>query len=233
MTAIRSGLAPWFVALGLIVLAAPVAANGPLASGELEVLGSRLTLHGSDVQQTLNVGEPGVVRTCYGGVGADCGTVQAGDPRIAGLVVLAELSGPELPEPLPVEAVPGGSFLLPGFQQRGDYLLESIRLVNRSTGALIGMAEPSAAVLHVEQILVASATVTTLSLADLQARGISVTQENFQAFNFAVGFAFGDEIVTINLPVIYQGGGQVDGLDEPSVDIEGVPDYLRGVVERW
>ena len=32
---------------------------------------------------------------------------------------------------------------------------------------------------------------TPLTLADLQARGITITQENFQAFDFAVGFAFG------------------------------------------
>jgi len=55
-----------------------------------------------------------------------------------------------------------------------------------ATSRVLGTATPSIATVHVRQILLASATVTRLSLADLQARGIAITQESFQAFNFAV-----------------------------------------------
>ena len=75
-----------------------------------------------------NVGERARVRTCFGAVDAPCGSVFPGDPRIAGLLVRGELRGPEVPQPIVLETVPGGTLLLPGFQQEGDYRLENIRL---------------------------------------------------------------------------------------------------------
>ena len=217
--------------------ALPAAAAEPLASGQLQLLGSSLTLYSdgqvNDADQVLDVGEPGRVRTCYGGVAAPCGAIAPGDPRIAGLVVRAELDGPELPEPIALETVPGGTFLLPSFQQEGDYRLANIRLVNAATERGLGAAQPSLAVLHVQRILVASATVTTLSLADLQARGITISQENFQAFNFAVGFAFGSETVVIDFPVIYDGNGTLSPLQKPTVHLDGLPDDVAHTVSRW
>ena len=93
-------------------------ANGPLASGTLEVRGSRLTIYADDqtddADQVVNVGERALVRTCYGGADAACGEAGAGDPQIAGLEVRAELRGPELPQAIDLTTVPGGTFLLPG-----------------------------------------------------------------------------------------------------------------------
>jgi hypothetical protein len=84
---------------------------------------------------------------------------------------------------MPYETAPGGTFFLPGFQREGDYLLENVRLVDTATGRVVANAEPSLATLHVREILLASATVTRLTLADLRARGITLTQQNFQAFS--------------------------------------------------
>ena len=119
----------------------------------------------------------------------------------------AELSGPELPQALALQTVPGGAFVLPSFQQEGDYRLDNIRLVNQATGQVLGSAEPSAAVLHVRKIVLASASVRALSLEELRERGITLTEKNFQAFNFAIGFALEDEIVQIEFPVVYSGNG--------------------------
>ena len=235
----RSPISAAAVSLTLVFgsLLASAQTGVELASGQLQIQGSRLTIYSddavNDAAQVLNVGEPGRVRTCYGGVAAACGSVDPSDPRVAGLVVRAELSGPELPEPVSCEILPGGAFILPGFQQAGDYLLENIRLEERSTGRVIGAAEPAAAVLNVRQILLTSATVTRLSLEDLRQHGIDLTQENFQAFNFAVGFAFGSGFVYLNLPVLYESNGQVSGLDEPTVLLDGLPPDLVGLVERW
>jgi hypothetical protein len=55
------------------------------------------------------------------------------------------------------------------------------------------------------------AWVTRLSLADLQARGITLTQQNFQAFNFSVSSLRG-QTVTIDFPVLFQEGGTVGNL---------------------
>ena len=233
------------IVIGLLIMGAvagvlcdaPVYANGPFAEGILEIRGTRLTIYSdtltNDADQVVNVGERALVRTCYGAGPEVCGQAAAGDPGLAGLEVQAELRGPELPQAIPLTTVPGGSFLLPGFQQEGDYVLETIRLVDSTTEAVLGSAEPSVAVIHVRRIVLASATVTTLSLEDLEARGIAITQENFQAFDFAVGFLFGTEIVTIDLPVLYQGGGEVQVLDTPTVRLDGLPPELAHVVGRW
>ncbi|RPH57909.1 hypothetical protein EHM82_00210, partial [bacterium] len=224
--------------LGLLGAATAASAQGgPIASGVLKIQGNRLTLYAdeltTDADQTINLGERARVRTCFGGVDAACGTVVPGDPRIAGLIVRAELRGPEVPQPLALETVPGGTFILPGFQQEGDYRLENIRLVEAGTGQVMSTAEPSLAILHVREILLASATVRTLSLEELRARGITFTEENFQAFNFAVGFAFGDEIVEIELPIVYSGYGTVQPLRKPTVILDGLPENVAREVKRW
>jgi hypothetical protein len=212
-------------------------AAGPLASGQLLIQGSRLTLYAdaetTDADQTIDVGERARVRTCFGGVEEPCGGVLPGDPRVAGLAVRAELRGPELPEPLPLETLPGGTFVLPGFQQEGEYRLENVRLVESATGRVLGAAEPPVALLHVTEIVLTSATVRTLSLADLQARGITLGEENFQAFSFAVGFAFGSEIVEIELPIVYNGFEPLQVLQAPRIELDQLPDDVVRMVRRW
>ncbi|MFL6291438.1 MAG: hypothetical protein ACJ759_11145, partial [Thermoanaerobaculia bacterium] len=210
---------------------------GPITTGALQIQGNRLTLYTdeltTDADQTVSVGERARVRTCYGPSGSACGAAFPGDPRIAGLLVRGELRGPEVPTPIVLETVPGGTFILPGFQQEGDYRLENIRLVEEGSGQVLATAEPSLAILHVREILLASASVRTLSLEELRARGITFTAENFQAFNFAVGFAFGDEIVEIELPIVYSGYGTVQALDKPRVNLDGLPANVAHEVKRW
>ena len=224
--------------LGLLGAVTAWAAPGdPIATGALRIQGNRLTIYAdantTDADQTVNVSERARVRTCFGGADVPCGSVLPGDPRIAGMVVRGDLSGPEVPQAIVLETVPGGAFLLPGFQQEGDYRLENIRLVDAATSQVLSTAEPSLAILHVRQILLASATVRTLSLAELQARGITFSAENFQAFNFAVGFAFGDQIVKIELPIVYSGYGTVQPLDKPRVILDGLPSDVAHAVSRW
>jgi hypothetical protein len=229
--------AAWLAGLLVLTSLLARAQQGPFGSGELVIQGSSLSLYAdattTDAHQVLNVGERGRVRTCFGGLTSSCGSVQAGDPRIAGLEVHAELSGPELVEAIQLVTVPGGSFELPGLQQEGTYLLENIRLVDRATGRVLGLAAPSVAVLEVRRILLTSATVRTLSLAELQARGIAIGAENFQAFDFAVGFAIGEEIVEFELPLAYFGHGDVQPLGKPSANVDGLPAGTRAIVERW
>ncbi len=229
-----------FVSMGVFLLGAGLLLGGgsdPLTSGRLQIQGNRLWIYAdtssNDADQTVNVGESARVRTCYGATGEVCGSVQPGDPRVAGLKVLAELRGPELPQPVPLATVPGGSFIVPGLQQEGEYWLENIRLVQEASGQVVGHAEPPAAVVRVQQIVLTSATVRALSLEELQARGIILSQENFQAFNFAVGFAFGSETVTIEFPVLYTGSGTVDPLDQPDVQLDGLPPEVVRAVQRW
>ncbi|HVO49914.1 MAG TPA: hypothetical protein VMV60_02885, partial [Thermoanaerobaculia bacterium] len=184
----------------------------------------------TDAEQTINVGESARVRTCYGTAGA-CGAAAPGS--VPGLEVVGDLSGPELPQAIPYETVPGGTFFLPGFQREGDYLLSNIRLVETATGRVLANAEPSVATLHVRQILLASASVTRLTLADLQARGVTITQQDFNAFKFAVGFVFSGTTVTIELPVLYNGNGTTQMLSGPTVNLGGLPPAIASAVARW
>lgn len=105
--------------------------------------------------------------------------------------------------------------------------------MDEATGQVLGTSEPSFAVLHVREILLTSASVRALSLAELAARGITLSAENFQAFNFADGFAFRDEIVEIELPIVYSGFGTVKALDKPIVQLDGLPPDVAHEVERW
>lgn len=170
------------IVLGVVgfATAAPAQPAGPLVSDRLLIQGTRLSIAPGDEAQVLNVAESASVRTCFAGV---CGGMAAGDSRVAGLLAQGELSGPELPEPLTYSAVPGGAFLVPGFQAEGTYVLSNIRLVRAGTGEVLGSATPSAVVLEVRQILLSSATIRQLSLEELKARGIEITQQNFQAFS--------------------------------------------------
>ena len=232
---------PYLVAVAAGIsafLSVPVALSGdPLAAARLHIRGSRLTIHAdaqaNDADQFVSVGEQARVRTCYGAVDEPCGAVVAGDPRIAGLEVVADLSGPELPRALELRTVPGGAFVLPVFQREGEYRLDNIRLTNRANGAILGWCEPPAAELHVAQVVLTSATVTRLNLADLQERGIHLSQESYQAFDFAVGFAIAGEEVTITLPVLYAGGGEATPLLPPEVILDGLPDEVAAIVSRW
>ena len=62
---------------------APAQPNGPFGTAQLQISGARLTLYAdaltTDAEQTINVGEAALVRTCYGA--AACGTAAAGRCR--------------------------------------------------------------------------------------------------------------------------------------------------------
>lgn len=204
--------------------------TGPIVSDRLLIQGTRLSIAPGDEAQVLDVAEVASVRTCFAGV---CGAMAAGDVRVAGLVVLGELSGPDLPAPVTYSTVPGGVFVLPPLQFEGDYLLSNIRLARQGTGEVLGTSAPSAALLEVRQILLQSATVRQLSLADLQARGIQISQESFNALSFSVGFAFNGEQVSIELPVLFQGPGRVDLLEKPAVRLDGLSPETAALVSRW
>lgn len=226
------------VAVALLIGCALAGAAEPLANGALEIRGAELTLFADgtvdDAYQVLNVGESALVRTCYGPIDEPCGSVAAGDPRTAGLRVVAELSGPELPSPSEIATVPGGTFVLPGFQQAGEYLLYNIRLVESSTGRLISHGRPSVAVLRVEEILLTTATVTALSLDELSDLGVTLDGDNLQGFNFALGLLFAGEEIQLEMPVLFEGDDLVELLDEPHVDLGNVgDDELIDLIERW
>lgn len=231
-------LLPVAVVASVVLTCPALEALDPIAQGVLEIRGSELTIYSADgaddASQVLNVGEHARVRTCYGAIYEPCGAVAAGDPRTKGLRVVAELSGPELVVPVEVETVPGGTFVLPGFQQPGEYLLYNIRLIEVATGRLVTHARPGVAVLRVEEIVLTSATVTALSLADLAALGVEIDGDNIQGFNFAVGFLFAGELVTLEMPVLFDGTGIIEVAGPAEVNLDNVTDgQTVDSIHRW
>ena len=225
-------------ALLALSAAAGAGQSEPIAEGQVLVRGATLSIYddgvANDTLQTINVGERTRIRTCFG-VPPDsvtCGSISPGDPRIDGLEVRAELRGPELPTAQELSGLPGGSLLLPGFQQEGDYSVENIRLIDGS-GDTVAFAQPSVALIHVRDIVLASARVRALSLDELRARGIAFDAENFHAFDFRVGFAFEDEIVEFELPVAYDDFGDPVVLVPPRPVTVGLDPNLQSVVSRW
>ncbi|HPA50406.1 MAG TPA: carboxypeptidase regulatory-like domain-containing protein, partial [Thermoanaerobaculia bacterium] len=219
----------------LLARGASAQSGGALASGQLAIQGTRLSIAAGDESQILDVAESARVRTCFAGV---CGSMAPGDPRVNGLLVKAELSGPELQASATYTATPGGAFLLPGVQTEGTYVLSNIRLVRAAVpdGAdeeVLGQATPAVVTLEVRRILATTATVKQLTLAELQARGIQITQQNYDAYSFAVGFAFQGGLVTIDFPVLFQDGGRVDLLSKPEVKLDSLPEGLAAAVRRW
>ncbi len=169
----------------LVAGGAPAQSNGAFASGQLAIQGTRLSIAAGDESQVLDVAESARVRTCFAGV---CGSMAPGDPRVNGLLVKAELSGPELQAPATYTATPGGAFLLPGVQTEGTYLLSNIRLVREAVPAgateeVLGQSTPAVVTLEVRRILATTAKVRQLTLAELQARGIQITQQNYDAYS--------------------------------------------------
>ncbi|RLE17568.1 MAG: hypothetical protein DRJ65_22590, partial [Acidobacteria bacterium] len=98
---------------------------------------------------------------------------------------------------------------------------------------VLTLARPSFASLQVMEIVMTSATVTALSLEELQQRGINLNQGNYQAFSFAVGFAFEGETVVLDLPLLFGEGGSVDPLGGPAFDLSGLSPETQAIVERW
>lgn len=175
------------LAMLLSVQGAAAQTTGALATGQLAIQGTRLSIAPGDEAQVLDVAESAQVRTCFAG---GCGAMSPGDPRVNGLLVRAELSGPELHGSVSYSATPGGAFLLPGVQTEGTYLLSNVRLVHAvasgATEEVLGQATPAVVTLEVRRILATTATVTQLTLAELQARGIQITQQNFDAPSRAI-----------------------------------------------
>ena len=229
------------VALGLAGSLIPLCSAAqvePLAHGQVVVRGAALSIYddgsANDARQTVNLGERAEVRTCFGVPpdSAECGALLPGDPRVRDLEVRADLRGPELPVPRELVGLPGGSLQLPGFQQAGDYSVENIRLVDEA-GNTVAFAQPSIAVVHVREIVLASARVRALTLDELRARGIAFDAENFQAFDFRVGFAFEDVIVEYELPVAYGGFADPVALGAPSLVPFDLDENLEAVIRRW
>ncbi|WP_304511247.1 Ig-like domain-containing protein [Desulfopila sp. IMCC35008] len=141
-----------------------------------------------------------------------------------GSMVKAELYGPQFSEPLTLSAFPNQYMEIPGLKVGGDYFLRNIRLEDQD-GAQLLLRDPVAepVVINViEKLLVTQVTSRTLTLDEIEERGIVIDADNFTVLNFTIGLSLGSETVSIDLP-FYRTGN--DG-EEILVPIS-LPDYTN------
>ncbi|MCS7089100.1 MAG: carboxypeptidase-like regulatory domain-containing protein, partial [Limisphaera sp.] len=117
-------------------------------------------------------------------------------------VVEATLRGPSFPARKLVGRV-NEPLLLPPLPLVGDYELNDIKLVDAATGATRLEATPNRVpVLVFDEVLISRVTSRSLSLNEIQERGIVIDQQNFRAVEFEVGFVLEGQTIPVRFPVV-------------------------------
>lgn len=184
------------ISMIMMALIVPVTRGGSLgaadnmADGEVIVKGLALTIAPANQMVPLNT--PVKVKTLF--------SVER--PELSrGMVVKGELKGPGLLEPVTLSTLPNHPFNVPGLTVTGEYYLENIRLEREGRVLLAG--EPASVSIEVMDIVVTRVETRPLSLAEIRDKGIVITEKNFTAYNFSVGFKLESEEVVYEFPVIY------------------------------
>src|SRR5216684_4469364 len=176
----------------LAALLTPPARAGEVASANLNIIGVAL-----EVPRSADTGAdiPAVIQTKFGGMTND-------DVPETGMTAVGDLTGPSLDAPITLTTRPGGKFTLPPLHQQGDYVLQNVRLVDKTTGAFVQYASPTATVVHVVGVLGTTVKITQLTPDDLRARGISIDARNYDVYDYNFIFAINGQQVEIPYPVI-------------------------------
>ena len=181
-------------ALGLCLLAAaPARSDGELGIGTLLIAGTRLEI--SPESQTVPYNTPTLVNTHLAGYDPENGILPSD------LRGLADFTGPEVNGILVLETVPNEPFRIPRLSQKGEYILDNIRLVQGDE--LLTYGVPRSAIVLVTQVLVTRVTSRPLTLDEIRDLGIVLQDDSFQAFNFTFGFGIAGDVIDFNVPVIF------------------------------
>jgi hypothetical protein len=244
--------------MALLAVGYATAAVGqtPLASGQLRILGVQLVVCGQSTcspsgpaTQTVPKNQATGFRTAL--VDPANPTPSVADPSLTSLVVKGELSGPGICQgaqagtPAPPCAAtgvitlstPAGQLLpIPALLATGNYVVDDLRLED-GNGNMLMPAMPAMATLDViEQVIVTSVSTQTLSLDELQDRGIVLDSANFTAYQFTFGIGTESNQVPISFDVAFSkdpetsstGAGApevpvvIPGLQVPNLDVRGL-----------
>ena len=185
----------------LLVLAAlclRVPAADPLTSIQYEIVGTQLRV--SPASLTVPKGVPGSIRIELASVESTNSSLNSAS--LVGAHVEAILRGPSFPSRRLVSR-PGDPLLLPALNQVGDYQLDSIRLVDSTSGRTRLVGTPSSIPVHVfDQVLVSKVTTRPLSMQEIKDKGIVIDANNFRAVEFEVGFVLDGAVIPVKFPVV-------------------------------
>jgi hypothetical protein len=164
----------------------------PIASGEIIVMGVSLEIN--PAQQTVPVNTETVVNTVFA----------VDNPgMLEGMVVKGTLRGPGIKSAITLTTLPNHPFAIPGFPIKGTYTLEDVHL--ERNGDFLIAAEPDNAIIDVMDIIVTEVKTRPLTMDEIREKGIVISDENFTAYSFSVGFMVKSEVVTYEFPVFYSG----------------------------
>ena len=178
-----------------------------LASKDVTVKG--LSLSVDPVMQNVPVNTPSRVNTVF----------SIDNPEtVRGMLIKGELSGPGLSKAITLTTLPNHPFSIPAFPIKGKYILKNIRV--EKDGQILINSDVPEAVIDVIDLIITGITTRPLSLEEIKAKGIVITDKNFTAYEFSIGFIIGSEEVIYKMPVAYTNG--VPGLLKiPSLGGEG------------
>ena len=204
-------------ALCALAAAAPAGA-ADLADATLAIAGAKLTV--SPESQTVPFDTPTEVLTQLQGFDTAHGAIPAN------LLVLGDLTGPQISGVLTLSTVPGQPFQIPRLQTQGIYQLDNIRLMQG--GNLLGYAQPRSAALTVTQVLVTSVTSRALTTDEIRSYGIALDSSSMQAYVFTFAFAVAPgQTVNYDLPVVFN-QGSVSSAPLPLYQVVGQGGAVHG-----
>ena len=118
-----------------------------------------------------------------------------------GTYVEARLRGPGY-GPHVVYGLPGEPLLLPPLNAVGSYSLDGIRLLDAETHAVRLELPQSVPIEVFPEVLVSTVTSTPLSLDEIQAKGIVIDDDAFEAVEFEIVFSLHGGSFPVTLPVV-------------------------------
>ena len=172
-----------------------------IGQGVLHVLGMGLSVDPEEQTAPINTGT--AVNTNMVFPAVDFGSEIPGVPQ--DLLVMAELTGPGIVDPITISARPDEQLMIPPLPQEGSYVLDNIRLV--SGDQVILYANPSVATIDtIKKLLITQVTSRALDIDEIEDLGIRITSDNFTVYEFTVGFGTESDRVEMKLPVVLEHG---------------------------
>lgn len=196
----RSNGSPAGKAPGTFDKAGPI-----LAQTEFELTGLQVVV--GPAAQSVPMNQPtGLLTTVEGGASG------ALNPNYR---VRGTLAGTSLDSPVQLEAVLGETMAIPGLTRSGHHDVSALRVVDVTTGATVdsisvfiegSTPENPIAVCSIdviEQLLVSEVQVRELTYDEIVQAGISIDDDSYSYYNFALGLGTTSNAVPLNIPVAF------------------------------
>ncbi|MBL9175134.1 MAG: carboxypeptidase regulatory-like domain-containing protein [Verrucomicrobiales bacterium] len=182
------------VLLGFLTGFVSFAAEDPLAILTYRIAGTGLQVSPAAVSVPKGIAGS-VLVTLVGG--------EATGAQTNGTYVEAFLRGPGIPEPRRIVSPVNQPLLFPVLNLVGDYQLDSIRLVDATTGDTVMEGSPSIVPVRVfDEILVSRVTSRPLTYEEIQEKGIFIDESNFRVVEFEAAFVLDGKTIPVTFPVV-------------------------------